>query len=195
MSILDIFKKSQSKPNINTLYVLPPLTNHTDYGTFVHAYGISPQDPTIFIEYENGIEVSKLHFSISKNELKICDFLASGEDKDYHHGTEMIIALLRYLNQPITKIHGVLSPIDANNMNWSKSIPFYADLAHHIFARLGRKYEFYLFDDEHYKNDVTQLLASENERESNIEKYRLSHLFDEEGNDKKRFGSFHYILL
>lgn len=195
MSILDFFKKSQPKPNTSITYAFPPLTTYTPHGIFVHAYGISPQDPAIFVEYENGVEVSKLHFSVSKNELKICDFLASGEDKDYHHGTEMIIALLRYLNHPVTKIHGVLSPIDAYNMNWSKSIPFYADLSYHIFSRLGKKYQFYLFDDEHYKNDVTDILLSESEREANIEKYRLSHLFDENGNDHKRFGSFHYILL
>lgn len=141
------------------------------------------------------MEVSQLHFSFSKNELKICDFLAGGEDKDYHHGTEMIIALLKYLGQPVTKIHGILSPNDATNKNWSKSIPFYADLSHHIFARLGLKYEFHLFDDEHYKNDVTDILSSESDRDANIEKYRLSHLPDDNGNDTTRFGSFHYILL
>lgn len=197
MSILDFIKNNLSKSNTDTSapFSLSGNKIYVNNESFVHCYCVSPEDPAIFVEYENGEVVSKLHFSISKNELKICDFLASGSDKNYHHGTEMIIALLKSLNSPIPKIHGLLSPIDADNRNWTKSIPFYADLPSHIFSKLGLKYQFNLFDDEHYKNDVTEILSSRDERDANIEKYRLEHLYDEEGNTKKRFGSFHYTLL
>lgn len=196
MNLLNFFKKNPAQQNTSSGTTFVPSSSKIYAYTedFVHCYCLSPEDSSIFIEIENGEIVSKLHFSFSKNELKICDFLASGLDTGYHHGTEMVIALLKFINCPVHKIHGSLSPIDADNMNWKKSIPFYADLPKHLFSRLGLKYQFFLFDDEHYKNDVTHILASEDERDANIEKFRQEHLYDEEGNAKKRFGSFHYIL-
>lgn len=194
MSIFGLFKKDPPKQNTERTYSSAASNKHKLYTTYVHAYGILPNDPSIFVEYENGEIVSKLRFSISNNELKICDFLAGGEDKDYHHGTELIIALMKHFNHPFSKIHGVLSPVDAYNHNWTKSIPFYADLPRHLFSKMGLRYEFSLFDDEHYKVNVTEILSSAN-REEAIEQYRMNHLYDNEGKDKKRFGSFHYILL
>ena len=194
MSFLNIFRKNPPKPNTTVTNTSAAYSKHRVSHTFVHTYGISPEDASIFVEYENGEEVSRLRFSISKNELKICDFLTGGSDKDYHHGTEMMIALLKHFKTPFARIHGILSPIDADNMNWTRSIPFYNDLPRYLFSRLGLKYEFYLFDDEHYEQDVTGILSIDEERDANIEAYRVSHLFDAEGNIKKLFGSFHYIL-
>lgn len=194
MSLMNIFKKNPPKPNTQPVNTSAAYSKHRFSHTFVHTYGISPKDPSIFVEYENGEEVSQLRFSIYKNELKICDFLAGGDDKDYHHGTEMMIALLKHFKTPFVRIYGELSPIDAYNMNWTRSIPFYRDLPRHVFSQLGLKYEFYLFDDKNFEHDVTDILSIEEERDANIEAYRISHLYDTEGNITNRFGSFHYIL-
>lgn len=196
MSLLNIFKKNPTKQNTykNTSPVTPHKNTHMPFNTFVHEYAILDQDSSLFVEYENGEIVSTLRFSVYKDELKICDFLAGGKDTNYHHGTELIIALLRHLNHRFTKIHGTLSPNDAFNKNWNRSIPFYADLPKYIFSRMGLNYRFYLFDDEHYKVDVTDSIINASDRDVAVEQFRQEHLFNKEGQNKTRFGSFHYIL-
>ncbi len=187
MGLLDIFKKkSPQRNNSSITYSVP--TNG-----YVHAYGISLNDPTIFVEYENGYIVSQLRFHVNQGEVKICDFLAGGKDKSFHHGTELFLAFLKHYGKPITRIYGELSAVDALNKNWNRSITFYADLPKYIFSNLGLKYDFHLFDDDFYRNDVTHILTDGN-REENIEKYRQEHLTDADGNPKNRSGSFHYIL-
>lgn len=192
MSILDIFKKNEPKQNTYRSNA-SSITYTNSFNTYVHMYDVLPEDPSIFVEYENGQAVSKLRFHINKDELLICDFLAGGKDKSYHHGTEMFLALLKHIGRPIARIHGELSAVDALNKNWNRSITFYADLPRYMFSNLGLNYKFYLFDDDFYRNDVTAILT-EGDRDANIEKYRIEHLYDENGNCKNRSGSFHYIL-
>lgn len=129
------------------------------------------------------------------NTLKICDIYADGIDPDYHHGTELVIALLGFLKQPFEKIYGVLSWADAESTKgWRLSIPFYHDLLKYIYERLGLIYEFHLFDNMDYSNDATNILLPLEHRKEAVDGYIKSHLYDDYGCSKKRNGSFYYLL-